>query len=272
MQSTPISIGELIASAWRNRALILKLARRDIESRYRGSFLGMFWSIMQPLSMLAVYTFFFGIVLKARWHEGVESKTEFALVLFAGLTLFNLLAENLSRAPGLILVNTNYVKKVVFPLEVLPWISFLSALFHMLISIGVLLFAYVVVMGMPHWTLVLVPLVIAPYALFIMGINWFLSATGVYVRDIGQGINLVQTALLFLSPVFYPLTSLSEEWRPWFYLNPLTFAIEQFRNLVIWGVDPSWGWLMVYWLLGIAFAWAGFAWFQLTRKGFSDVV
>ena len=132
---------EMFANLWRNRELIKASAKREVLGRYRGSFLGVLWSFFNPLFMLAVYTFVFSVVFQARWGGGSGSKTEFALVLFAGLLVFNLFAECINRAPGLILSNTNYVKKVVFPLEILPFVALLSALFHTLISLGVWLIA-----------------------------------------------------------------------------------------------------------------------------------
>jgi lipopolysaccharide transport system permease protein len=222
--------------------------------------------------MLTVYTFVFSEVFKARWDVAGESKTEFALVLFAGLIVFNLFAECINRAPGMILANPNYVKKVVFPLEILPFVSLLSALYHALISLAVWLVAFIVFFGMPHASALLLPLVLIPLALFIMGLSWGLSSLGVFLRDVSQIMGVVTTVIMFLSPIFYPASALPEEYRHLIYLNPLTPVIEMTRDLLYWGKLPDWFDLSLYWLATGVIAWLGFAWFQKTRKGFADVL
>lgn len=263
---------EMFASLWRHRELVKASAKREVLGRYRGSLLGLLWSFFNPLFMLTVYTFVFSEVFKARWSAGSESKTEFALVLFAGLMVFNLFAECINRAPGLILSNPNYVKKVVFPLEILPFVGLLSAMYHMFISLGVWLVAYVILAGMPHVTVLLLPLVILPFALFIMGLSWALASLGVFLRDVSQFIGVVVTTLMFLSPIFYPVSVLPEAYQHILYLNPLTSAIEMTRDVLYWGKLPDFQVLALYWLVTVAIAWFGFALFQKTRKGFADVL
>ena len=263
---------EMFANLWRHRDLIKASAKREVLGRYRGSFLGVLWSFFNPLFMLAVYTFVFSVVFQARWGGGSGSKTEFALVLFAGLLVFNLFAECINRAPGLILSNTNYVKKVVFPLEILPFVALLSALFHTLISLGVWLIAYTLFFGIPHLTVFYLPLVLLPFCLFLMGLSWALASLGVFLRDVSQFIGLLTTALMFLSPIFYPATALPEEFRPWLYYNPLTPVVEQARDVLYWGKPPNFSILGVYTLVSAIVGWLGFAWFQKTRKGFADVL
>lgn len=272
MQSFSISPREMTASLWRNRGLIKALVKREVLGRYRGSFMGILWSFFNPVFMLAVYTFVFSVVFKARWSGGGESKTEFALVLFAGLIVFNLFAECINRAPGLILANVNYVKKVVFPLEILPLVVLGSALFHGLVSLGVWLLAYCILFGVPHATVFFLPLIVLPLVLLIMGLAWGLAALGVYLRDVSQFIGIITTTLLFLSPIFYPATALPEAYRGLLYLNPLTPAIEQARDVLFWGRNPDFTMLLIYLLASAAIAWLGFAWFQKTRKGFADVL
>jgi len=268
----PISPVALSGSLWRNRGLIAALVKREVIGRYRGSMMGILWSLFNPVFMLAVYTFVFSVVFKTRWSGGSESKTEFALVLFAGLIVFNLFSECVNRAPGLILANVNYVKKVVFPLEILPWVSLGSATFHAIVSIGVWLIAYIVLFGVPHATVFLLPLVIVPLALFIIGITWGLAALGVYLRDVSQVIGMVTTTLLFLSPIFYPATALPEQYRPLLFINPLTPAIEQARDVLFWGRNPDFMMLFIYWMASVGIAWLGFVGFQMARKGFADVL
>lgn len=272
MQNFSISPKEMAASLWRNRRLAKALVQREVVGRYRGSFMGILWSFFNPVFMLVVYTFVFSVVFKARWNVGSDSKTEFALVLFAGLIVFNLFAECVNRGPGLILSNVNYVKKVVFPLEILPWVALGSAMFHALISLGVWLIAYLILFGFPHITVLLLPLVILPLLLFIIGVTWGLASLGVYLRDVSQFIGIITTVLMFLSPIFYPASALPEKYRHLLLLNPLTPAIEQAREVLFWGKVPNMTILSVY-LLGAALvAWLGFAWFQKTRKGFADVL
>jgi lipopolysaccharide transport system permease protein len=222
--------------------------------------------------MLVVYTFVFSVIFKARWGTGSDSKTEFALILFAGLMVFSLFAECVNRAPGLILSNPNYVKKVVFPLEVLPWVNLGSALFHGVISLSVWMIAYIVFFGVPHFTALYLPFILLPLIFFIMGLSWALASLGVYLRDAAQFVGIVTSTLMFLSPIFYPVTAIPERYRGLLYLNPLTPAIEQVRDALYWGKAPDFAVLGIYLVITAFVAWLGFAWFQKTRKGFADVL
>ena len=269
----PTSLSSLGKSLWRNRELIAQMTRREVVGRYKGSVMGLAWSFFNPILMLGVYSFVFSVVFKSRWGiDGGEDKAQFAVVLFVGMIVHGLFAEVLNRAPGLILANVNFVKKVVFPLEVLPVVSLGTALFHSMVSVGVLLIAFFACNGYLHWTAIFVPFVLLPLAILALGIAWMLSSLGVFLRDVGQIIGLITTAMLFLAPVFYPVSAVPEEIRPWLLANPLTFIIEQARNVVIWGKMPDWSGLGLFALCAIAVAWLGFAWFQRTRKGFADVV
>lgn len=272
MQYYPVSPQEMVVSLWRHRELIKAYANREVLSRYRGSALGLLWSFFNPVFMLIVYTFVFSEVFKARWSVGSESKTEFALVLFSGLIVFNLFAECINRAPNLISSNANYVKRVIFPLEILPFVNLLSALFHSIISLGVWLIAYSAFFGTPHLTAFYLPLIILPLMLFIMGLCWILASLGVYLRDVGQFIGVATTVLMFMSPIFYPATALPDFYRNLLYLNPLTAVVEQTRAVLYFGQMPNFGLLAIYWLIAAIIAWLGFAWFQKTRTGFADVL
>lgn len=263
---------EAFASLWRNRALIAALTKREVVGRYRGSLLGILWSFFNPVFMLMVYTFVFSVVFKARWSGGSESRTEFALVLFAGMIVFGLFSECVNRAPGLVLANANYVKKVVFPLEILPIVSLGAAVFHLLVSFAVWVVFYLIFFGLPQPTVLTLPLVLLPLALFTLGVAWGLASLGVFLRDVGQIVGVLTTALLFLSPIFYPVTALPPDYQTLLHLNPLTPVIEQTRLVLVWGKLPDPG----FWLLELAFgsatAWVGFAFFQKMRKGFADVI
>lgn len=272
MRDFGISPSDLVASLWSNYSLTAELVKREIIGRYRGSMLGILWSFFNPLFLLVVYTFVFGVIFKSRWNPGSDSKTEFALVLFAGLLIFNLFAECVNRAPGLVLANPNYVKKVVFPLEILPWIAIGSAFFHTLISLVVWLIFYLAFFGLPHPTALLLPIILVPLVLLTMGISWFLASLGVYLRDVSQFIGIVTTVLMFLSPTFYPLSAIPPEYRPFLMLNPVTPAIEIARDLLVWGRLPNLFALGAYYMSAVVVAWLGFAWFQKTRRGFADVL
>jgi lipopolysaccharide transport system permease protein len=258
---------------WVQRGLILQMTKRDVIGRYKGSVMGVMWSLFNPLSLLLLYTYVFSVVFKARWGDGlVESTSEFAILLFVGMIVHALFAETLNRAPGLMLSNVSYVKKIVFPLEVLPVVAIASALFHMLVSMLVLLLALIFFNGFLQWTIVFLPLVLLPFIVLTLGIAWGLASFGVFLRDVAQTIGLMMTALLFASPVFYPITALPEFIRPWLMFNPLTFVIEQARAVLIFGKLPDWTGLAIYSLLSVLTAWIGFAWFQKTRKGFANVL
>ena len=261
-----------VRSLWTNRQLIARMGQREIIGRYKGSAMGLAWSFITPLFMLAIYTFVFSVVFQARWGTSEESKTQFAVVLFAGLIVHTLFSDVINRAPQLVLGNVNYVKKVVFPLEILPVVQLLSATFHALVNVAVLIAAQLVFQGSLPITALLLPVVLLPFLLLTLGLAWCLASLGVFVRDVGQTISLITSVMLFMSPVFFPVQSLPPALQPWMHLNPLTFVIEQVREVVVWGRLPDWQGLAVYSLASIATAWLGFAWFQKTRKGFADVL
>ena len=264
---------EIYASFVRNRVLITQMAKREVLGRYRGSIMGLGWSFFNPLLMLSVYTFFFSFVFKSRWGNVQDAgHADFAIILFVGLIIHGLFAECINRAPALISGNVNYVKKVVFPLEVFPWVAMGSALFHAGISVVVLLALQLIIVGNLQWTVIFFPLVILPLILVTLGFAWFLAATGVYVRDIGQTTGLVTSVMLFVSPVFYPIATLPHKMQLLVMLNPLTLIIEESRKVLLFGKMPNWGALGIYLLVSMAIAWIGFCWFQKTRKWFADVL
>lgn len=269
----PTSLAALVRSLWQHRDLIAQMTRREVVGRYRGSIMGLAWSFFNPILMLVVYTFVFSVVFKAKWGGvGEQSQTSFAIVLFVGLIVYGLFAEMVNRAPGLILANVNYVKKVVFPLEILPVVGMGAALFHTLISLSVLLAATLLINGSLVWTAIFFPLVILPLLIATLGVAWFLASLGVFVRDVGQITGMFTTVLMFLSPVFYSISALPEKFQFWLMLNPLTFMIEQSRAVMIFGKLPDWTGLGIYTIASLAVAWAGYWWFQKTRKGFADVL
>ncbi|MBK3468919.1 ABC transporter permease [Pseudomonas sp. MF6776] len=262
----------MVASIYKNRNLIFNLIKREVMGRYRGSAMGLLWSFFNPVFMLTIYTFVFSVVFKARWVGGSDSKVEFALVLFTGLLVFNLFSEVINQAPSLILNNTNYVKKIIFPLEILPIVALGAAAFHMSVSLVVWLIFYFLFFSIPDWTALQLPLVLIPLMLMTLGLAWLLASLGVYLRDVGQIIGVVTMTLMFLSPIFYSVDSLPLEYQGIMHLNPLTYIVEETRNVMIWHKSVNWP-LWVFWtVLSTLIAWLGFAWFQKTRKGFADVI
>lgn len=272
--STTYGVGPraVALSLWAQRHLIITLVRREVAARYQGSLLGNLWALITPLLMLAVYTFIFSVVFNARWSGGGESRAEFALVLFAGLMVFNCFAECFNRAPRLILDNANYVKKVVFPLEILPWVSLGAAVINLCISVVVWLLFYVLMYGLPHASVLLLPVVLLPLLLLSVGVSWLLAALGVYLRDLAQLVGVLSTMLMFLSPIFYPVEALPEAFRSVLNINPLTPIIAQVRDILYWGKLPAWDYYALTLLATGLVAWAGFVLFQKTRQGFADVL
>jgi lipopolysaccharide transport system permease protein len=272
-EAPPISLLALIRSMQKNWQLVVQMVKREVVGRYKGSFFGLAWSFFNPILMLTIYTFVFSVVFKAKWGmNSDEGKAQFALTLFVGLIIFNLFSEAINRAPNLILGNVNYVKKVVFPLEILPVISIGTSLFHALISLFVLMVAITIFNGHLNWTTILIPLIFIPLVFLIMGLSWILASLGVYMRDVGQTIGILTSVLMFLSPVFYSIDALPPRFQFWLMLNPLSFIIEQARAVLIQGQMPSWDLLGIYTLGALIFMWCGYVWFQKTRKGFADVL
>lgn len=268
-------------SLFRNWYLIRQMTWRDVAGRYKGSMIGVLWSFLTPLLMLMMYTLVFGVMFKVRWSSAGPSGSsvqmgdgagDYALILFAGLIMHSFLAECLTRAPGLVIGNTNFVKRVVFPLEVLGWSVVTSALFHGAISLVVLLLISVIMHGSVPWTVLLMPVVVIPLAVMTLGLTWFLSATGVFIRDIGQAVQPLVTMLLFLSPILTPASAVPDWLRPFLFLNPITVPVEQARALLIWGVPPDWWQLAAYGGVALLVAWAGSLWFSRCRPAFADVL
>ncbi len=274
MKSNNFSISphSALNGLWRNRELLEVLIQREVLGRYRGSVMGVMWSFFNPILMLAVYTFVFSVVFKARWSVASESKTEFALVLFAGLIAYGIFSECLNRAPTLIVSNPNYVKKIVFPLDLLPVVTMGAALFHGLVSTLVWFIFYFIFFGVPPVTALLLPFVFLPLVLLTLGLSWLLASLGVYLRDVSQVVTVLTGVLMFMSPVFYPISALPPEFQDILLMNPLTASIEMLRDVIYWGRIPDVQTYVVNLGLGIVSAWLGFAWFQKTRKGFADVL
>lgn len=254
-----------------NQALIINLAKREILQRYQGSLFGLLWTILTPLIMLAIYTFIFSVVFKAKWG-GVEDKYQFSMLLFSGLIVFNCFSDIISRAPTLIISYSNYVTKVIFPIEILPFVITLSALFNLLISFFVWLFFYTILIGFPSVYIVLTPIILVPFILMCIGLTWIISSIGVYIRDLNQLVTLIVSAMMFMTPIFYPISALPEKYQSYLHLNPITTIVESFRSLAIYGNIPDMEFLLMYSVFAVAIYVIGYFWFNKISKGFSDVL
>lgn len=263
----------LLRSMITNRYLIKKMVSREIAERYKESVLGVGWSFVMPILLLAVYTFVFSVIFKARWGvDGGDSRMGFALLLFTGLIMHGILADVLNRSPVLIIQNVNYVTKVVFPLEIFTVVATLSSLFHALINLVVLLAALLIFEQTFHWTIVFVPLTVLPLIFVVMGLSWLISALGVYLRDLGQAVSVLTMVLMFIAPIFYPLEAVPESFHKYIMVNPLTFIIQQMHKIVVFGEIPNWWGLGIYWVISLLVFYLGYMSFQKARGGFADVL
>lgn len=256
----------------KDRGLTAQLAWRDILGRYRGANFGLFWSLIGPLMMLAIYALAFGHILGGRWQRPEGESADFAIVLFMGIIVHGFFAECVSRAPGLMQANANYVKKVIFPLHVLPWSVVWSALFHMGMNVLVFVALAGLAYGIFSWYIVLLPVVLLPLVMLTIAVTWVVASLGVYLRDINQAVPVVVTGMFFLSSAIIPVESVPEQYRVIFHLNPLTFFIDQARNVALWQVLPDWQGLAVHALWGLVAMYVAYAWFRLTSRGFADVL
>lgn len=256
----------------KHRNLTFELTRREILGRYRGANFGLLWSLIGPLMMLVVYTVAFGKILGGRWNQASGDTAAFGMVLFVGILTHAFVAECLTRAPRLMVENANYVKRVVFPLHILPWTTVISALFHMTMNVIVFVLLNALVFGKLSAYITLVPVIVLPLALLTVSLSLVVASLGVYLRDINQAMPVVVTAMLFLSSAIVPVDSLSPGYQRIFHLNPLTFFIDQMREVALWGRLPDWQGLVIATLLGLVALYLSHAWFRFTSRGFADVL
>ena len=261
----------MLLTIWTNRFLIIELSKRGYNQRYQGSYGGIIWSFFQPVLLLGIYTLVFSVILKTRWGFSGDTK-EFTLILFAGLIILNIFTECLSKAPLLITDNPNFVKKIVFPLEILPWVMVTTVFLQTLVSIVVWFLGYFILFGLPKPTAFYFPVILLSFFPLLLGLGWLLSAIGIIVRDINQLTLLLSHSLLFLTPIFYSIDSAPPLLQKLLMLNPLTFIVEQFRSVLIFGQIPSWTGLTAYFLCSLCFAWASLKIFRLLQRSFSDLV
>jgi lipopolysaccharide transport system permease protein len=261
----------MFVAALRHRSLFLELTKREFSVRYHGSFGGIFWPFAQPLFLLSVYTIAFGVILKARWGFA-GSTSDYAFMLFAGLIVFNAFSEVLIKSTTLVTNNPNFVKKIVFPLQILPVVTVATALIHALIGGAVWLIGYTLIVGAPKVTIVMFPLVLACLIPVLLGVGWLFSAIGVIVRDISQFTGMLNHTLLFLTPIFYSIEAAPLLLQKILILNPLTFIVEQLRLVLFYGQVPALKGLAIYFILASIFAWGTYVLFQRLRPSFADMV
>ncbi|CAB4326275.1 ABC transporter permease [Brucella sp. 191011898] len=266
------STAATLTSFWSHRNLLMQLWRRDFAVRYKNGILGVAWAVLNPLMMLALYSFVFVFVFKMRWGAGPDTKGNFVILLFTGLVVHGFFAEFITRAPLLIATNASYVKKVVFPVELLPLVPLLGAVINFVVGMLLVALLLFYLQGSVPLTIILLPVVIAPYTLLVLGFSYFLSATGVFVRDLTHVVGILSTVAMFASPVLFPIENVPEGYRSFLYANPLTVIVEQLRGVSILGVLPDWTTLGLYSVAAIVVFFLGFSWFQATRKGFADVL
>jgi len=263
----------MLSSLPNHKYLFLQMLKRDIQQRYRGSQLGFLWAFFYPVLMLLVYTFVFSIVMRVRWGIPGQENLGFGLILFAGLLCHSLMAEIVISAVSSIRSNSQYVKKVVFPIEIISLVTIANAIFHMMLGIGILLIVFVITGNSLHWTLLLTPIVLLPFIVFLTGLSWFLAVLGVYVRDLGQIVGVLMTVLMFMCSILFPFDRLPLELQPYvLWLNPLTIIVEQLRAVMLFGQQPDWQLLGVYSIGALAMFFTGTWLFQRTRDGFADVI
>ncbi len=266
------------ARLWSHRRLLVQLVRRDVSGRYKGSFGGAAWAVMTPMLMLAVYLFVFGVVFNPRRAAtgaaplSAADLSTFGIGLFCGMLVHGLFSECLARAPAVIVGQPAYVKRIVFPLEILPLVTVGAALFHFAVGLVVLLAGAMLFGAPPGWHALALPLVVVPLLLLSAGVSWLFAALAVYLRDIGQLTGLLATVLLFLSPVFYPVDALPQDLRWLALANPLSIPIEATRDLLLRDRFPDMTVMAGYWLATAVFARLGLLWFDKTRRGFADVL
>lgn len=259
--------------AWGNRYLLKQLVLRNIAARYKGSLLGLLWSFIQPLMMLCVYTFVFSVVFKARW--GVETgggRGAFAIIMFCGMALFNIFSESVNSSCTIVVGNPNFVKKVIFPLEILPLAQVISTCVLGSAWFILLFFGALFIFGTLSFTMLLLPLILLPLAIFSLGIAYFVASLGVYVRDTQYVVGVILQILFFMTPIFYPIQAVPEKFRWPLQLNPMTILIEEARKVFLYGALPNWLLLGIALLVSLLVLQLGFAWFYKTKKGFADVL
>ncbi|TGL90223.1 ABC transporter permease [Leptospira congkakensis] len=263
---------DLFKSMFKNWNLIIQMTRREILIRYKGSFLGLIWAIVNPMIMLGIYTLIFGVIFRADWGGRMGNNSDFAFTLFVGLTVYQLFSEALIKSPMLIVNNANFVKKVIFPLEILPFVSLLASLFQMFINLLILIGYLVFFKKVFFVSMIFFPIIIIPHILFTLGVSYFFSSISVFIRDANQIVTYIATLVLYVTPIFYPLSAVPEKLRYLTLLNPISYVVEEARNSVVFGLTPQFLPLAVYAVISVIILALGYYFFQRTKPLFADVL
>lgn len=276
-QSTPIgallSPAHLLRTVWANRELIRQFTVRETAGKHRGTHLGLGWSVLQPLLVLSVFTFVFGVILRQKWNVLGGAPAEFPLTMLCGVTVFAVFADTVCTAPTMVVTRPTYVTKVVFPLEIFPIAALGSALFFSLIGLALIVGGTGLLLKTVSPTIWLFPVVLVPLIALTLAFSWFFAALGVFLRDINNVISIVvQRILMFLTPVFYPAESVPADYRFLIDYNPLTVIVENARRTLMWGQWPDWTSLAVVTAGSLVFMQLGYAFFMKGKRGFADVL
>ncbi|MCL9668603.1 ABC transporter permease [Rosenbergiella epipactidis] len=266
------SYKELFYDLNNHKSLLFHLTKRDITSKFKGSYAGLAWSFLNPLLLLTVYTFVFSVIMKAKWGLKNEGNLDFAIVLFAGLIVFNMYAEATNRAANIFNDNKNYVKKVVFPLNILPIVIVNSSFFTGLISYIILLIALVVFKHTLHPDSIMTVFLIIPIYLMTLGVTYFISAIAVFVRDVGQVIAIFNMAFMFLSPIFFPMERMPKNFQAIASYNPIAYIVTQVRDSLIFSRGFDWTGYFIAVLTSLVIFVLGFLVFSSLKKDFADVI
>ena len=269
MRSVALNPWKIITDIWRHRYLLGQLIKRDVLLRYRGAMFGVTWIFLSPLIMLAIFAFIFGQIFQARWPQQGET-LPFWLLLYGGLIAFNIFAETVARAPGAVRGYPSFVKKIVFPVHILPLVPLGAALVHAAFNLLILLVA-LAWLGELRLSVLWIPLLLTPVILLAIGLAWFIAAWGVFIKDMSQIVPLFVQMLLFLSPVFYPASVVPSALQPFYAVNPIGVAIETTRNALA-GHPASWSSWVLALLASLLTAWLGHAYFQHSREEFADAL
>ncbi|HUC93638.1 MAG TPA: ABC transporter permease, partial [Paenibacillus sp.] len=256
---------------WQHQNLIRQFTIREIQLKYRGSFLGIIWSFLNPILMLAVYSFVFSVIFEGKWRLSSNNQFEFSIILFSGLILFGIFTECLNKSPSVVSANVNYVKKVVFPLEILPLVNLITSLAHAMISMVILLIAINLFLDFSSWQVVLSVFSLIPMLMLTLGFSFLISALGVYIKDIAYTVVVFTNILVYLTPVFYPISAVPQFMRDIMYFNPLTMIVENFRNVIIWSNQPSWSGIIIVMIISYTIMVLGLIIFKKLESGFSDI-
>jgi len=260
-----------MTSLWENRSLAVSLTKRDIQARYRGSFGGGLWTFLNPLLLMLTYYFVFGVILRARF-PGDPTREGFVLYFLAGMLPWLAMSEAWGRSPSLILEHYNFIKKLVFPVQILPAVRTFAALISEGVALVLFLALLLITRGAIPLSALWLPVLLIPQVLLTLGVSYLLAATGAFLRDLSQIIGFILTLIFFITPICYPDTQIPAWALPVLGKNPVYALVRGYRAILIEGHAPEWQALWKLWVVAIVFFLAGWRWFAKLRKSFADVL